>query len=117
MKKTMILATGVLVAFNMPAFAANEVTETGSARWEVASGAATKEDAVAQAKEQVMAIENNPMAMPSDINVLLPTNYIQNSFKIDGAKFYVSEYYDMNGGPFFEVNAFFNYTYKRKDEK
>lgn len=115
MKNAMILATGLVLVLSMPA-SAREVSQSGSSRWVVATGAASKDEAVSQAKEKVMALEQSHSAMPSDINVLLPANYIKGSFKIDGAKFYVSEYYDINGGPFFEVNALFDYTFKRKEK-
>ncbi|MGR5251473.1 hypothetical protein ACPV5S_04615 [Vibrio astriarenae] len=114
MKNTVILATGLALALSMPVVA-KDLMQSGSSRWVVADGAMTKDEAVAKAKEKLMALEANAHAMPSDVNVTLPVDYVKDTFKIKSAKFYVAEYYDMSSGPLYEVSAVFDYTYDIKE--
>ncbi|WP_199481011.1 hypothetical protein [Vibrio owensii] len=114
MKKIMMITMGLGLVLSLSA-SAKEMLQSGSGRWIVSSEAATKDEAIAEAKERVMALEKKDHAMPSDVNVSLPANYIKGSFKIDNGKFYISEYYNLHAGPFYEVNALFDYTYKTKE--
>ena len=116
MKKELLLAAGLLVGLNS-AVIANDVTDSGKARWIVVSGAESKEDAVEQAKQKTREMEKDPEVMPSDVNVLLPTNYVKDSFSTSNVKFYISEYYSMEKGPLYEVNAILDYQYDRREKK